>query len=271
MSVFVIMKTLAFLSYPVITEKDAHSNTMKSKFQDIYDQIEIDIREGVYAGTRKLLSEDEYVSRYNVSRDTVRAAIDLLIARGYCYPIQGKGVFLRRHKMEGATNLENIRGLTIDLYPRKVTNKVIEFCQIPADETLAQTLNCAIGEELTHYVRLRYADGDPVCIESLYFIASKVLITRDILDGSVYQHIRKNLKVEIMMIDHLIKAVKLNQFEADSLELKVGDPGLCFENLGMDRKGEIVQFGRTVSHYERIHCLKNGFLLIKNPFMGFLF
>ncbi|MGB7594028.1 MAG: GntR family transcriptional regulator [Erysipelotrichaceae bacterium] len=229
---------------------------MKAKFQKIFDLIEIDIRDGVYNDTRKLLSEDEYVTKYTVSRDTVRSAIDLLIARGYCYPVQGKGVFLRRHKITGAANLEYIRGLTADLYPRKVTSKILVFTQVPAEGYVAQVMDCPPGTPLTHYERIRYADGEPVCFESLYFITSKVPISQDVLDGSVYEHLRSKLNVNILMLDHMISAIKLNQQEADYLGLQVGDPGLCFENLGMDRKGEIIQFGRTVSHYQRIRNLK---------------
>lgn len=229
---------------------------MKAKFQKIFELIEIDIRVGVYDDTRKLLSEDEYVTRYAVSRDTVRRAIDLLISRGYCYPVQGKGVFLRRHKIAGAANLEYIRGLTFDLYPRKVTNKVLVFTQVPAEGYIAQIMNCPLGTELTHYERIRYADNEPVCVESLYFITAKVPISRDVLDGSVYEHLRNKLKVNLLMIDHTITAIKLDEKEAECLGLNVGDPGLCFENLGMDRKGEIIQYGRTVSHYQRIRNLK---------------
>jgi GntR family transcriptional regulator of bglA len=229
---------------------------MKAKFQKIFDLIEIDIRKGVYFDTRKLLSEDEYVTKYAVSRDTVRSAIDLLISRGYCYPVQGKGVFLRRHTIAGAANLEYIRGLTADLYPRIVTNKVLVFTEVPAEGYIAQVMNCPLGTPLTHYERIRYADDEPVCFESLYFITSKAPISQEVLDGSVYEHLRSKLNVNLLMIDHMIMAIKLNENEAEYLGLQVGDPGLCFENLGMDRKGEIIQFGRTVSHYQRIRNLK---------------
>ena len=229
---------------------------MKAKFQEVYDLIEIDIRDGVYSETRKLLSEDEYVNRYGVSRDTVRAAIDLLITRGYCYPVQGKGVFLRRQIFAGATNLENTRGLTRDLYPQKITSKIVAFEQISAEGSIAANMNCAVGTPLTHYERIRYADGKPVCIESLYFFAAMVPMTLEILEGSVYEYMRSTLKINLLMIDHVIQAIKLDPREAAFLELNPGDPGLCFENLGMDRKGDIVQFGLTINHYQRIRCLK---------------
>jgi GntR family transcriptional regulator, transcriptional regulator of bglA len=229
---------------------------MSTKFQKIFDLIEIDIRDGVYNDTRKLLSEDEYVTRYEVSRDTVRRAIDLLISRGYCYPVQGKGVFLRRHKIAGAANLEYIRGLTADLYPRKVTSKVLVFSEVKAEGYVANIMHCPPDTPLIHYERIRYADTEPVCFESIYFIGAKVPLPPTVLDGSVYEYLRCILKVNLLMIDHTITAIKLDEKEAEYLGLNIGDPGLCFENLGMDRKGEIIQYGRTVSHYQRIRNLK---------------
>jgi GntR family transcriptional regulator of bglA len=229
---------------------------MRIKFKEIYDSIEADIRGGVYDVTHKLLSEDEYADKYDVSRDTVRRATDLLIARGYCFPVQGKGVFLRRHKIEGAVNLENIGGLTQDLLPHEITSKVILFTEVLADKALAENMGCAIGTPLTCFERLRLIDNEPHSFETIYYVSSRIKVSEDVLNGSIFQYIKSNLKIVLAMTDFVIQAVKLTPREADLLGLKTGDPGLRFENFGMDRKGEIIHYGWIVYHFKKMRCLK---------------
>lgn len=229
---------------------------MQAKFKEIYEWIEQDIRQGKYDQTRQLKTEDEYVTLYDVSRVTVRHAIDQLIRRGYCYPVQGKGVFLRRHKIAGATNLENIRGLTHDLSPQVVTSKIISFQNIPADAFLADKLDCAVGTPLTFIERQRFADGQAISLERLYYNSEKVPLTPDACLGSIYEYVQSKLGIKLCFIDYVIEAVKLNRHEADLLSLCEGDPGFRFENLGMDRRGKVVHYGRTVYHYQKIRSLK---------------
>jgi GntR family transcriptional regulator of bglA len=229
---------------------------MQAKFKEIYERIEQDIRQGKYDQTRQLKTEDEYVTLYDVSRVTVRHAIDQLIRRGYCYPVQGKGVFLRRHKIAGATNLENIRGLTHDLSPQVVTSKIISFQNIPADAFLADKLDCAVDTPVTFIERQRFADGQAISLERLYYNSEKVPLTPDACLGSIYEYVQSKLGIKLCFIDYVIGAVKLTRQEADLLCLDEGDPGFVFENLGMDRRGKVVHYGRTVYHYQKIRSLK---------------
>jgi GntR family transcriptional regulator of bglA len=52
---------------------------MGAKYKELFLMIEKDILDGRYNETRKLYTEDAYIVEYNVSRNTVRNAIDLLI------------------------------------------------------------------------------------------------------------------------------------------------------------------------------------------------
>lgn len=67
-----------------------------SKYSVIADKLREEIRSGAYAKSGKLPTEYELVSRFGVSRQTVRQAISSLKAEGVVYQIQGSGTFVAK-------------------------------------------------------------------------------------------------------------------------------------------------------------------------------
>lgn len=61
----------------------------------VYSGLLGSIRRGDYRPDDKLPSENELAERYNVSRNTVRSAIDRLATIGMVQTFQGKGTFVR--------------------------------------------------------------------------------------------------------------------------------------------------------------------------------
>lgn len=229
---------------------------MNPKFREIFEKIENDIRNGVYDKTRKLHSEEEYVAMYSVSRVTVRHAIDQLIRRGYCYPVQGKGVFLRRNPISGAFNLENVHGLSSDLPNLKVTSKVVSIETISADAIIAERIGVQIGAPLSYVERVRYGDGSPISFERIYLNSSRISVSERVLRNSLFEYLRQDLGIQLAFIDYEIYAVKINEVEAKHLDLNVGDPGFAFESVVMDRKGSIIFSVKAIYHYQRMRALK---------------
>ena len=67
-----------------------------SKYSEIADKLREEIKAGAYAKSGKLPTEYELVTRFNVSRQTVRQAISSLKAEGVVYQIQGSGTFVSK-------------------------------------------------------------------------------------------------------------------------------------------------------------------------------
>lgn len=112
---------------------------MVVKYKMILDKLEKEILEGVYNKNNKIPIEEEIRKRFNVSRNTVRKAIDNLAKKGYVYQIQGSGVFVKDVEENlncNIINLQNMHGLTNDLLNKNITSKVLDFKIIKADEFL---------------------------------------------------------------------------------------------------------------------------------------
>ncbi|HSL85956.1 MAG TPA: GntR family transcriptional regulator, partial [Bacteroidales bacterium] len=142
---------------------------MEVKYKIICDDMAQNIRNGLYLGSKKLPTEEELIEKYQVSRNTIRKAIDLLTRKGLVIPIQGSGVFIRNVSCNGAINLEDFNGLTEGFGPDQVTTKVNSFKLIDADDNLASTIQCAIGTPNYSFARLRIVSGKPYVIEYSYY------------------------------------------------------------------------------------------------------
>ena len=67
-----------------------------SKYSVIAEKLKEEIKAGAYAKSGKLPTEYDLVSRFGVSRQTVRQAISSLKAEGIVYQVQGSGTFVSK-------------------------------------------------------------------------------------------------------------------------------------------------------------------------------
>lgn len=65
-------------------------------YQQIYDEIKDAIEKGVYAPKERIPSELELAEQYEVSRITVRRAVEELCSDGYLVKQQGRGTLFPR-------------------------------------------------------------------------------------------------------------------------------------------------------------------------------
>ena len=72
-----------------------------SKYSTIADKLKEEIGLGVYSATGKLPTEYELVSRFNVSRQTIRQAMSSLKAEGIVYQVQGSGTYVSKTSAGG--------------------------------------------------------------------------------------------------------------------------------------------------------------------------
>jgi GntR family transcriptional regulator len=144
-------------------------------------------------------SERELMTTYDVSRATVRKAIESLVADGLLHRIQGKGTFVSRPRLESRLHLASFsqdmrrRGLT----PSTVLLGV-EPDLPPADVALALGLD---REALAWRIdRVRLADGQPIALENGWYPHALLPdLDRRELGGSLYQIFEEGYG---LVIDH---------------------------------------------------------------------
>jgi len=230
---------------------------MSAKYKLVSDSIQRDIEAGKYALTGKLPTEDDLISYYKVSRNTIRKAVDLLVKRGIVMPIQGSGMFLRKVPTEGCVNLENFHGLTAGFNNNRVEARVVEFKLIEADAELAEIMQCNLGTPLYYIERLRLVDGKKFVIEYSHFNKDVIpYLSKEIASSSIYQYITEDLKKQIGYVDRVIEAGRLNRHDAELLGLEEGEPALISINRAMLKSGVIFDYSIDIHNYKHTKFLK---------------
>lgn len=228
---------------------------MQHKYQFVSQDIEDKIFNNVYED--KLPTEDELINGYDVSRNTIRKAIEVLVHKGIVIPIQGSGFFIRKISIDGAINLETFRGLTHDFKNSKIETHIIEFEEINADEDISEKLKCEVGSPLYYIKRLRIMDDVKWVVEYSYFNRKHVpYLNREIIEGSIYNYIREGLNKQIGYVDRVIEASLLNKDDAKILGLKENEPALLSINKSMLKTGEIFDYSVDVHNYKHTRFLK---------------
>jgi len=134
----------------------------------VHNAIKDLIAERAYLPGTLLPSEPELEKQYNVSRTTIRRAIEMLARAGYVEVKQGRGTMVLDYNIN-----QNISGITsisqtllkkgYDVKPRKIYME-----RINADKTIANALEIKEGCLLTRLQRVQLADEIPIAIMENY-------------------------------------------------------------------------------------------------------
>ncbi len=132
-------------------------------------------------------SERELMSTYDVSRATVRKAIESLVADGLLHRIHGKGTFVARPRLESRLHLASF---SQDMRRRGLTPLTlllgIEADRPPAEAATA--LGLADDGLAWRLDRVRLADGQPIALENGWYPIDPLPgLDRQDLSGSLYQ------------------------------------------------------------------------------------
>lgn len=221
------------------------------KYMEIAADIERTIVDNDLAQGTKLPKFDELINKYGVSKSTIVKALNILEGRGAIYQIQGSGVFVRRRSRLGYINMIENQGFTTNLDHFDITAKVLSLEKIVPDLEVRENLLCKENEEVYRVKRIRYVNGQVLCIEESFFKTDIVtFLNLEIVGGSIFNYLETALKLSIGFSDKYLHVVKVNQESSELLDLPVGDPALLIEELFYLSSGVPFDFSRTTYHYE---------------------
>ena len=116
----------------------------------------------VYDSKEPIPSERELMETYQVSRITIRKAIDELVTEGYLYKVQGKGTYVKTD--EGSNNLFSITSCTEDVLKLGMipSKKVVVSELVNANVKRAKALEITSSDNVYMIGRILYADKEPL-------------------------------------------------------------------------------------------------------------
>ena len=204
-------------------------------------------------------SERELSSIYNMSRITVRKAIDELERKGKLEKVQGKGTYVLNHQI--VQNLNAVYSFSKEMEKQgKITStKLIERSIIPADARVARNLNIEAGSPVIYLKRLRCDEsGQAIMVEKTYFDKDKYayVLEMDFDKDGLYKTLEEKYGLKIDKATERFKACELTLSECQLLDCPIRQYGLlvrrtsysgnqlvCYSSIVS--KGDIFEF--TVS------------------------
>ncbi len=200
-------------------------NDMMPLYQQIKERIKESILKEELKPGEKIQTELELISKYGVSRITVRNAISDLVEEGYLIKKQGKGTFVNKRKMER----EIITFLSFTMACKakgvKPSSKLIKRDIIePTSEDLEE-LELVDEDKVIHIQRIRYADDEPIMIENNYFSYEKYkFLMEENLESSLYEILSKKYDINPCKSRSTIEIAKAGDEEVAHLKITKGSP-----------------------------------------------
>ncbi len=167
---------------------------------------------------------------YQVSRITVRKAVDELVNEGYLYKIQGKGTYVKTD--ERSNNLFAITSCTEDVVRMgmKPTKKVMVAELVYANAKRAKALEITQEERVFMLGRILFADQEPLNY-TVTFLPEKLFpgIDRHSFDReSLYQVLQEEYGVRLTKARRTIEAILARDEVAEYLDIEEGSPIILF-------------------------------------------
>ncbi|MEV7417227.1 GntR family transcriptional regulator [Streptomyces sp. NPDC089919] len=197
-------------------------------------------------------SERTLCVQLGVSRPTVRAAVDELVAAGVLIREHGRGVFVAPEKI----TQELVPGRHSLGVPRASgvwTSRLLEFTTVPAGARVGRRLRLSPAAQVVYVARLRLVDGFPMAIEHLHIPAALVpgLTARELEHGDLYEHLRTHHGVHVHEATQTIEPTVVTRAEAELLEVPELSPALLFERLTTDTAGRPVEYVHSIYRGDR--------------------
>jgi GntR family transcriptional regulator len=228
----------------------------KDSLLPIYFQIEEGLKSLISSGELQpggmIPSERELCDRYDVSRMTVRQAINNLVNDGFLIRKRGRGTFVGMGKIE--QGLKGLTSFTEDMKARGMnpTSILLDFREIKATAALSAKLQIHENEWLIEMQRIRLADDIPMAYESVYLPKELVPeLTKEIASQSLYDYIEKEKKLVIVQADQSLEASVAKQKEAEILQINKGAPVLAIERTTFLTTGNPLEFVRSIYRGDR--------------------
>lgn len=236
------------------TLKDRISHQSKSPlYQQIYQLLRNKILAGHWNTDDLMPSEAELVEQYQVSRATIRQALDELVSDGLIYRRQGKGTFISPPNVE--QGLVRIVSFTEDMRQRGLQpgTKLISAGLMPATSVLAQNLQIEVDEPLTRIERLRLADGMPMSVEISFLVHRYCpgILEQDYTSHSLRQMLEDQYQIRITSARQKIQAVSASDEMAGALGIEPGAALLFIERVSYSEYDVPVEYLRLYHRGDR--------------------
>lgn len=238
--------------YDVRTDKGGDSLLNIDNPIPLHIQLKNTIKQEVRTGkyVEKIPSERELMERFQISRSTVREAINHLVHEQVLEKVHGKGTFIRN---QGAVHemLDSLHSFseTVRNMGMEPSAKLLYAKAVNEPENVCELLG---RQEVFTIARLRMADKLPIAIERHFYTKElgSQLEQFDLHAATIYELLEDELQIALVEAQQTIKCEPILADDAKLLGLEPKSNILCVERIITGQYGEIIEVYKSIFHPE---------------------
>lgn len=218
----------------------------------LYYQVKQIIKEKIEDGEYKvgdtLLSEAKFEEIYNISRTTIRQAINELVNEGYLKRSRGKGTVVTFEKVN--ENLNKIISLSDEMKMIGISFDT-RYCKIELEKSnkvISENLMVNDGEDIYKLVRLRYVKNSPFVYTVTYLNKIQNLsLNSDEYKDSLYRVLSEKYNIKISKGRETFESIAANENIGKCLDINIGTPVFKRTRIAYNQYNEIIEY--TLCYY----------------------
>jgi len=216
----------------------------------LYLQLRRWIEDAVHSGAIKpgdaLPSERDLAARVDMSRVTVRKAVQDLVREGILVQRHGSGTYVAQQPNRVEQSLSQLTSFTEDMARRGMTVRSVWLDRgtyPPSPEEMV-ALGLSATDAVARIARLRLTGDTPLAIERAA-LSARLLPDPEAVGTSLYAHLGKTGNRPVRAIQR-IRAVSLSDDDAKLLDVAPGVASLHVERTSYLASGRVVEFTRSI-------------------------
>lgn len=221
------------------------------KARRVYLLLRDEVSNGIYGPGAALPGEQRLAERYDVSRVTIRRALEALERDGLIQRRAGSGTVVRRQDRAGGQIAADFATLMPQLVAmgRDTTARLLSFSYGRAPEAVAQAMALPEGARVQTAVRVRLIDGVPFSHLTTYVpegIAANYT-EADLATTPLFRLLERS-GVEVSAAQQSVSATLAAPDVAEALGVAVGSALLSIRRVVRDAAGQGVEYLSALYH-----------------------
>lgn len=219
-------------------------------YHQVASAFEKAIRDGVLLPETKLENEIALAKRYNLSRPTMRQAMDHLVREGLVVRQRGVGTQVVGPQVRRNLKLSSLYN---DLQAEGSTPQttVLGLDIVTSDDFLQEKLGLKSATEVYHVRRLRSVDGRPLALMENWVPLTVAQLSIEELERDGLYNILRRAGVDFRMAHQTVGAMVADKDQSSLLDMDLGSALVVMSRTALDSSGSPIEYGHHVYRADR--------------------
>lgn len=225
-----------------------------ARYKEIADEVRRRIFDGEYPSETLIPDQNTLAEEFQVSRMTVKKALDIIATEGLIYRQRGSGTYVMKTALLGNRDVyvNEYDGLTKQMQGKTIESHVIQFDIEFPDQELASMLMIETSSPVYKIIRQRVVTENQLKIlEYTYYVAELIPgLSKKHAEKSIYAYIKDELKLTFGGAFRKVHADKSRELDYEYLDCTENDPVLEVEQIVYLKNGKPFEYSRSRNRFD---------------------